>query len=329
MTGAEVAAAAGVSAATVSYVLNDTPGQTIPDATRRRVLDAAARLGYQRNAAARSLRVGRSDVVVGLVPDTGYSTTFADLMSLLSRSLSEQGLSLVLHPAPLDAARLQELLRSVDPVGVVALVAVDEATVAALQAAGVRVVVGLAGTERRREWEIRFGSGEFGALQAQHLRDRGHRRVGLVRWAREFPSATDLGRASALLSVMAEEGQEQIPVLDLPALPGAAEQALTDWLGAEADVTAVACMEDDVAALVVSSADRLGVAVPARLAVIGAYDLPISTMVRPTLSTVRVDLAPLIRRFAQVIHEAVTDPSSSLPDRIAVDTAVVVARDST
>jgi DNA-binding LacI/PurR family transcriptional regulator len=88
VTGAEVAKAAGVSAATVSYVLNSTPGQTIPEATRARVLEAAARLGYQRNAAARSLRVGRSDVVVGLVPDTGYSTTFADLMSQLSRSLS-------------------------------------------------------------------------------------------------------------------------------------------------------------------------------------------------------------------------------------------------
>ncbi|SDP00061.1 DNA-binding transcriptional regulator, LacI/PurR family [Klenkia soli] len=329
MTGSEVAAAAGVSPATVSYVLNDTPGQSIPESTRTRVREAAARLGYQPNAAARSLRVGRSDVVVGLVPDTGYSATFSDLMLKLSRSLSELGLSLVLHPAPLDPVRLRELLRTIDPVGVVALTGLDDDTVTALQAAGVRVVVGTAGAGAPRAWEIRFGAGEFGAAQAQHLRSRGHERIGLVRWARDFPSATDQGRAAALLEVMAVAGQTHIPVLDLPADPGAAEQALGVWLRDEPAVTAVATMDDDVAALVVSSADRLGVAVPDRLAVVGAYDFPVCTLVRPALSTVRADLGDLIGRFAAIIHEAVADAGSPLPDRIAVDTARVVARGST
>ena len=46
VTSADVAHEAGVSRATVSYVLNDTPHQKIPEHTRRRVLEAAARLGY-------------------------------------------------------------------------------------------------------------------------------------------------------------------------------------------------------------------------------------------------------------------------------------------
>lgn len=329
MTGAVVAREAGVSAATVSYVLNDTPGQSIPESTRRRVLDAAARLGYRPNAAARSLRVGRSDVVVGLVPDTGYTATFSALMATLATSLSAVGLSLLLQPAPLGTSRLAELLRTVDPVGVVALTPVDDDVVASLQGSGVRVVVGIAGTGDLRPWQVQFGSGEFGATQAQHLRDRGHDRIGLVRWAREHPSATDLGRASALLRVMADAGQAQIPVLDVPTDPDAAEQALVTWLRDHPEVTAVATMDDDVAALVVSSADRLGIAVPGSLAVVGAYDFPIGTLVRPALTTVRADLGALIDRFTEIIRSAVADPAWPLPGRIAVDTARIVVRGST
>ncbi|SDF93778.1 DNA-binding transcriptional regulator, LacI/PurR family [Klenkia brasiliensis] len=329
MTGADVAKLAGVSAATVSYVLNDKPGQTIPESTRARVREAAAQLGYRPNAAARSLRVGRSDVVVGLIPDVGYGATFQGLMADLAEQLARMGLALVLHPAPADVGRLRDLLVTINPVAVVGLTAVADEVVQMLQGAGVRVVVGTAQARGSRPWELRFGGGEFGAAQAGHLRARGHVRIGLVAWARESPSATDLGRADALLAVMRDAGQADVPVLKLPQDPAAAEPALRDWLLAEPDVTAVATMSDDVAALVVSTADRIGVAVPGRLAVIGAYDFPVCTLVRPTLSTVRTDTAALIARFAEIIRDAVHDPTSPLPPGIPVTTATVVPREST
>jgi DNA-binding LacI/PurR family transcriptional regulator len=56
VTSADVARRAGVSQATVSYVLNSTPGQAITERTRVRVLKAANDLGYQPNSAARGLR---------------------------------------------------------------------------------------------------------------------------------------------------------------------------------------------------------------------------------------------------------------------------------
>ncbi len=69
VTGADVAREAGVSRATVSYVLNDTASQKISETTRLRVLEAVARLGYAPSASARSLRKGCSDIVLGLLPD--------------------------------------------------------------------------------------------------------------------------------------------------------------------------------------------------------------------------------------------------------------------
>ena len=68
-TGADVARRAGLSRATVSYVLNDTPHQAIPEPTRQRVLAAAAELGYTPSAAGRALRSGHSEVVLLLLPD--------------------------------------------------------------------------------------------------------------------------------------------------------------------------------------------------------------------------------------------------------------------
>ena len=68
VTGRDVAERAGVSRATVSYVLNDTPRQTISAGTRDRVREAATQLGYSPSAAARTLRTGRSDVVLCLLP---------------------------------------------------------------------------------------------------------------------------------------------------------------------------------------------------------------------------------------------------------------------
>ena len=55
----DIATAAGVTTATVSYVLNDTPGQKIAPETRERVLKAARELSYVPNSAARTLRARR------------------------------------------------------------------------------------------------------------------------------------------------------------------------------------------------------------------------------------------------------------------------------
>ena len=65
----DVAALAGVSAKTVSRVVNDEPG--VSPATRQRVAAALKRTGYSPDPAARSLRTGRSDVIGLAVPELG------------------------------------------------------------------------------------------------------------------------------------------------------------------------------------------------------------------------------------------------------------------
>lgn len=71
----DVAEHAGVSQTTVSFVVNDTPGKSIPDETRARVWAAVEELGYRPNALARSLRTSRTHTV-GLVSDRITSTPY-------------------------------------------------------------------------------------------------------------------------------------------------------------------------------------------------------------------------------------------------------------
>ena len=102
VTSADVARVAGVSRATESNVLNDTPRQTISSATRGRVLEAATSLGYAPSAAARTLRTGRSDVVLCLLPDWPIGQQVGALLANLSTALSRSGLTFVVHPGSRD-----------------------------------------------------------------------------------------------------------------------------------------------------------------------------------------------------------------------------------
>src|SRR5690242_18532907 len=75
----DVAAASGVSRATASFVLRDSPGQSISAATRERVRAAAQALGYVPNGLARALREGTSRIVLLTIDaalDGHYARTY-------------------------------------------------------------------------------------------------------------------------------------------------------------------------------------------------------------------------------------------------------------
>lgn len=97
LTSADVARLAGVSRATVSFVLNDTQGHRVSEATRARVLDAAKQLGYVPHAAARSLRAGRSNLVLMPSSISAVGRLVSDWVDDLHSELDRHGYTAVLH----------------------------------------------------------------------------------------------------------------------------------------------------------------------------------------------------------------------------------------
>lgn len=93
VTRSDVARYAGVSSAVVSYVLNGGP-KPVAAATRLRVLDAIAVLGYRPNAAARALSRGVADMIGMIVPDS-RNPYFAELVHAVDGAAQQHGCTLL------------------------------------------------------------------------------------------------------------------------------------------------------------------------------------------------------------------------------------------
>lgn len=165
VTGSDVALAAGVSRTTVSFVLNNRPGQSIPDQTRRRVVEAASRLGYRPRAAARALAAGRSDIVLLSVPDLPLGAAITRFVEELAAALAAHGLTLVAHLAATHGGgSLSEVCASVDASVVIGLTPFPQRVVEELHRSGADVVI-----PTDKQQGATFPTEQIGRVQADYL----------------------------------------------------------------------------------------------------------------------------------------------------------------
>ena len=104
-TSADVASRAGVSRTTVSFVLNNTPGKNIPEATRRKVLEAAQELGFVPNEKARDVAMIKHHSIGFFIPHAGYISSDAYVIRVIEGMtpvLNKSRFQLVLQPLKLQ-----------------------------------------------------------------------------------------------------------------------------------------------------------------------------------------------------------------------------------
>ena len=321
VTAADVARSLGLSRATVSFVLNNTAGQTIPEATRRRVLTEAARLGYRPHQGAQALRRGRSKVILFVLPDWAPGLALQQHLNEAALALDEAGYALVTC-ARYTAGRVRPLWELLTPDVVIGVSSFTEEELASMRACGITRIVPEPGRPiTLDDWPVLT---EGPTLQIEHLYQLGHRRIGFA--------TTGDPRTSLLLDTRVRAAGQAAARLGLDPLDvqqvdhdGVARAAVGHWHAG--GVTAVAAYNDDIAAMVVGAAIRSGLAVPAELAVIGHDDTPLATLFVPSISTVRIHTVNLARDFvAFALHQADGRPLS--PGDSRAD-ATVVVREST
>ena len=303
VTSADVARAAGVSRTTVSYVLNNTAHQKIPQETRQRVLEAAARLAYAPSAAARALRTGRTDTVLCLLPDWPISPTIGALLEHLSAALAADGLMLVVHPRSRHTRPISDVWKAITPAAVVAFedFARDEA--AAMRAAGIEVIVSLLGRSGRgRDFGIR--QQRSGTLQAEHLAAAGHHRLGYAFPDDERVHGFARPRLGGVRRACADLGLDEPVVLTVPLDATAAAEAVRAWRAAAPPVTGVCCFNDNTALAVLAGMRLLGLRAPHDLAVVGVDDIAAARLADPPLTTVATDMRALAVHIAGRISAA-------------------------
>ncbi|NMM16295.1 MAG: LacI family transcriptional regulator [Cellulomonas sp.] len=326
VTSADVARESGVSRTTVSYVLNAKEGVVISEATRQRVRAAALHLGYSPSAAARTLRRGKSDLVLCVLPNWPIGPVIDTLLDHLARQLAERGLSVLVHHGR-GTQPLSELWRAVTPRAVVGFTAFAPQDERSMRQAGIQVV-GTALEEDPRDPVVHSVSQTgIGRLQVQHLAARGHRMIAYA--AAIDPRLADFteGRLAGVRLECADRGFPEPLVTPVELEVLSAALAVQDWRAADPPVTAVAAYNDEVALAVLAGLRGEGLSVPSDVAVIGVDDIPAARLSLPALTTVSQGVDAQARYLASAVLAALDGHTD--PPTFPADILDVVVRDST
>lgn len=283
-TSSDVARLSGVSRATVSFVLNADPRQTISEATRRRVLWAAHELGYVPSAAAAALRRGHSMIVI-IALDPLFAGHVSDqIVDAVAARLHTHGYVALRH-SDVDPWSIVDVAQQVDPVGVIALTFITKAIRERLTAVGVKRILDLERPEEAegppdRPWELPIGQ-----LQVDHLAAHGYDRIVYALPADSPRLTIAQARLMGARIACANLGIEQPTVvsLSLDRVQIAQELRALDRVPGR---TGLCAYEDQIAIGVLGAMSDLGWTAPRDLAVVGSDDLPVASLVTPALTTV-------------------------------------------
>jgi LacI family gluconate utilization system Gnt-I transcriptional repressor len=313
VTLSDVAALAGVSAITVSRVLN-TPSAVSPE-TLERVRDAIARSGYVPNLVAGGLASNRSRLVAALVP-TIAGPVFLETIQALTDALAEGGCQLMLGQSGYGGAREADLLDAIigrRPDGIVLTGLMHSAEGRRrLLASGIPVVETWDITAEPLDMLVGFSHEKVGAAVADYLYMRGFRRPAIV-------TANDgraLRRRRGFELRLDELGLTGIPVCTVPAPSSLANgrAGFAELRQSHPGTDVVFCGSDLIAHGVITEAQATGLSVPGDIAVMGFGDLPFAAFTNPPLSTVRIDGNAIGRQAARFILARVNN--SDIGERV-------------
>ncbi len=292
-TSADVAARAGVSRTTVSFVLTGRAGAAISEETRRRVQDAARELGYQAHGAARALAGGRSHTI-GLVllqapEQVSGDAHLVDTLWGIGSEVGKGDYRVLVEPMGFTSVGYRDLLAShrVDGLIVSGPRSDDTALVETIGEGFPIVIKGsLPGIDVPSvDVDNRAGA----RLATDHLVAAGHRRIGLITNAPlAYTAAAE--RLAGYRDSLAAAGLERADDLVAEGLFDATSGlvAMRSLLERAPDLTAVFVASDVVAFGALAALRESGRRVPDDVSLVGFDDIPLSSHFDPPLTTVRV-----------------------------------------
>ncbi len=282
----DVAAAAGVSAQTVSRVVNGSP--RVDPATRARVEGAMASLGYQVNRTARALRTGRFHTI-GLVVETLATVGNSRMLEAIAEAAAVEGYALTVVTAVGRDAVADGFARLHDQ-GVDGAIVLNEASALArgiaLPERLALVVVDSPPDDRYAV--VQTDHAEGARLATEHLLSAGHATV----WHLAGPT-------DSYAAVERERGWREALVAAGATVPRVLRGSWTAASGyaavreLPADATALFVANDQMALGALRALAESGRSVPAAVAVVGFDDVADAADYRPPLTTVRQDFDAL------------------------------------
>jgi LacI family transcriptional regulator len=307
-TQADVAALAGVSQTTVSYVINDSD-IAIPQSTRQRILEAMDELGYVPNISARSLRTSKTYTIATIIPDISnpFYPAFQRGIQDVTRN---KDYDLVLYNTDGLEGEEKRCLRSLEERqvdgAIVALFHHDHQALKSLLDKNISLValipyaqdVGILPLDT-----IYIDNSAAAFMAVCHLVEQGHSRIGMVAGSPNTP--TGLRRIRGYQRALESH---HLPLDETIIREGeftdrGGYESMKRLLMVSPRVTAVFAANDLMAIGAMVAIREAGLSIPEDIAIVGFDDIFSAAMISPPLTTINQFKQNLGRRAAEMLFE--------------------------
>lgn len=313
----DVADKAGVSIATVSYVLNDQG--SVSDDVRKAVRRTAKQLGYRQNRAARAMKMGRSSIL-GLVVPNIENPFFATVVQSVLAESQKKGYQVFLVDTEGSHESESKAMQGLVAQGVdgVIVFPIDDSELRATSEFPVPIVVLDRDTPDLDLVQAEYFEG--GRMLADHLMSLGHKKFGVLEGPRIVSSvrARTRGFAESLADDCEFIWQEEHPFT----------MTLTDSAKSQLDkggITALVCGNDLIAMGALAHLRNTGVTVPDDISIVGFDDISFASVVTPGLTTVHMPIAAMGREAVNLlIRRLESNEEPETRSRVVLDVELVV-----
>jgi DNA-binding LacI/PurR family transcriptional regulator len=321
----DLAAHLNLSPSTISFVLNDTPGRSIPEATRERIRAAAIEFNYKPNMIARSL-LGKPMRSIGILLPVLGEGYHSQVLSGIGDLLMEEGyFYFTVHHRHVESL-IKEYPALLQARGVDGILAIDTKLTNPLPLPAVLIA---GHTTLPDVTNVVLDHEHAARLALEHLYDLGHRKIVYMK-GQSVSTDTEL-RWSATMKVARELGlaiDERLTIqlaMDSTS-PEISYPGIHDLLESRQKFTAILCFNDISAMGSIRALHDYGFHVPGDVSIVGFDDIQAASYHVPSLTTIRQPLklmgstaaAALLRRLE---HE-------TLPATIRVEPELVVRESS-
>ena len=327
----DVAKEAGVSIATVSFVLNDTPGQAISDKVRKKVEAAAKKLDYHPSAAASGLarkRTGNITIMFYRREDLISNHYYSFVVQGAVKEAMLQGFNLLfsyIDSEYLKNTALPKVVREKNTEGVIFIHEIEPRLVRDIESRGIPVVAVDNYPEMDDLAALSADDVQGGRLAVSHLAELGHTQVSVVFSAEDRPSIR--GRLHGYREAAAEHGitLREVRCEELTFEAGYAETR--KLLLQRNRPTAIIGINDEMAAGAIRAVHSLGLEVPDDVSIVGFDNIMMGNYTAPSLTTIGTDKEALGARAVVRLAELIKNKKS--PRTQETLSVSLVARDST
>lgn len=290
LTLIDVAVAAGVSAITVSRVINQP--EKVSESLRLKVQKAIDLLGYIPNQYASSLASSKSKVIGVAIPSLS-NTVFTDVLRGIYDVIGATSYKVLLvdtHYSPLEEEKMIRTLLSQAPEGMI-ITGGDQTKACQniLQKARIPIVQIMEALEEPLDMNIGFSHSQAGYDVAMHLLEQGYSRIGFIGARMDSRVQQRLQGFKSALEKHDKYWQNFVVTTPEPTSIAVGGQLLKSLMAnTKGVIDAVFCANDDLGLGALFESQRMNIKVPGDLAICGFNDIEAAQYVNPSMSSVYV-----------------------------------------